>query len=154
MHASAVYLKPLERLAIFDADPFPRLRVQGRMTVNGQCVALHPGSGSEKKNWPEANWAELIDNLVARTALTILLVGGEAEAFDVAQARLDVAAAARRLLAAHPEVAAIVLECTNLPPYAAAVRAATGVPVYDIVSMVCWLHAGLAPRPFSPPAGQ
>ncbi len=88
------------------------------------------------------------------TELYRVVVRGEAAAFDVAQARLDVAAAGRRLLAAYPEVAVIVLECTNLPPYAAAVRAATGVPVYDIVSMVCWLHAGLAPRPFPPPGDQ
>ncbi|HHY86094.1 MAG TPA: glycosyltransferase family 9 protein [Verrucomicrobia bacterium] len=79
LHASAAYLKPLERLAIFDADPFPRLRVQGRLTMNGPCLALHPGSGSERKNWPEANWAEFIEHLVGRTALNILLVGGEAE---------------------------------------------------------------------------
>jgi hypothetical protein len=83
------------------------------------------------------------------TELYRVVVGGEAVTFDVAQARRDVTAASRRLLAGHPEVAAVVLECTNLPPYAAAVRAATGLPVYDIVSMVCWLQAGLPRR--SPP---
>ena len=43
-------------------------------------------------------------------------------------------AAAQRLIARHPEVAAIVLECTNMPPYADAVRAATGLPVHDITT--------------------
>jgi heptosyltransferase-2 len=42
-------------------------------------VALHPGSGSERKNWPEAQWAELLQLLVSTTALSLLLVGGEAE---------------------------------------------------------------------------
>ena len=37
---------------------------------------------------------------------------------------------------------AIVLECTNMPPYADAVRAATGRPVHDLVSL---LAARLAP---------
>ena len=41
-----------------------------------------------------------------------------------------------------------MLECTNMPPYAAALRAATGQPVYDIYSMITWLHAGLRPRAF------
>jgi Asp/Glu/hydantoin racemase len=51
-------------------------------------------------------------------------------------------------VAAHPEVGAIVLECTNMPPYAAALRAALGMPVYDIYSMITWFHTGLRPRRF------
>jgi hypothetical protein len=57
--------------------------------------------------------------------------------------------AAQRLVARHPEVGAIVLECTNMPPYAAAVQRATGRPVYDIYSMITYFHAGLRPRDFA-----
>lgn len=78
IHAAKVYLKPLERLAIFDADPVPRLFINHQQsTINS--LALHPGSGSETKNWPEANWAELLRHLVDSTQLNLLLVGGEAE---------------------------------------------------------------------------
>jgi heptosyltransferase-2 len=42
-------------------------------------LALHPGSGSEKKNWPEEHWGELIRQLIERTDIAVLLVGGEAE---------------------------------------------------------------------------
>ena len=48
----------------------------------------------------------------------------------------------------HPEIGAIVLECTNMPPYAAALQEAIGLPVYDIYSMITWFHAGLRPRVF------
>jgi len=48
-------------------------------------------------------------------------------------------------------VGAIVLECTNMPPYAAALRAEVDLPVYDIYSMITWFHAGLRPRVFSQP---
>jgi hypothetical protein len=55
---------------------------------------------------------------------------------DVDEAERATVAAAERLLARHREVAAIVLECTNMPPYADAVRAATGLPVHDITTLV------------------
>ena len=76
--ASRVYLKPLERLAIFEADPVPRLSIQGR-PEKMRMIALHPGSGSAQKNWPEARWSELLQNLINRTDSDLLLVGGEAE---------------------------------------------------------------------------
>jgi heptosyltransferase III len=78
IHATKVYLKPLERLAIFDADPVPRLSLNSQPSTRNQLV-LHPGSGSEKKNWPETNWAGLIQQIAATTNWNLLLVGGEAE---------------------------------------------------------------------------
>jgi len=78
LHAAKVYLKPLERLAIFDADPVPRLPLAPRpRSLNP--LALHPGSGSERKNWPEANWAELLQHLTGMADLELLVVGGESE---------------------------------------------------------------------------
>jgi heptosyltransferase-2 len=88
LHATRVYLKPLERLAIFEADPVPRLVLgspsAGAAKQSGESpphnqLAIHPGSGSEKKNWPEAQWAELIQRVMAMTDWNVLLVGGEAE---------------------------------------------------------------------------
>jgi len=42
-------------------------------------VALHPGSGSERKNWPEASWAGLLETLAEDADTGLLLIGGEAE---------------------------------------------------------------------------
>ncbi|WP_425086642.1 aspartate/glutamate racemase family protein [Stappia sp.] len=72
--------------------------------------------------------------------------------FDVAAARADNIQAARDLVGRHPEVGAIVLECTNMAPYAADIAEATGLPVYSIVSFVNWFQAGLAPGRFPAPA--
>jgi hypothetical protein len=63
---------------------------------------------------------------------------------DIDEASRATVAAAQRLIARHPEVAAIVLECTNMPPYADAVRAATGLPVHDITTLVRARLAGAA----------
>jgi heptosyltransferase-3 len=76
--AAKVYLKPLERLAIFDADPVPRLSIGPQPPYSHQ-LALLPGSGSELKNWPEEKWAELLDYLLRSTNYQFLLIGGEAE---------------------------------------------------------------------------
>lgn len=55
---------------------------------------------------------------------------------DTHDALLQVVGAAQRLLARHPTLTDIVLECTNMPPYADAVRRATGVRVHDITTLI------------------
>lgn len=77
-----------------------------------------------------------------------VLIKAEKQDMDVGLAEADVLAAGRDLVARHPEVGAIVLECTNMPPYAAALAEAVGLPVHDVYSMVSWFHAGLRPRRF------
>jgi hypothetical protein len=77
-----------------------------------------------------------------------VLIKAEKDDMDVALAREDILDAGRDLVARHPEVGAIVLECTNMPPYAAALSEAVGLPVFDIVSFITWFHAGLRPRRF------
>ncbi len=77
-----------------------------------------------------------------------VLIKGEKDDMDVALAREDILEAGRELVARHPEVGAIVLECTNMPPYAAALSEAVGLPVFDIYSFITWFHAGLRPRAF------
>jgi len=55
---------------------------------------------------------------------------------DADGAQADTVAAAQRLVRHHPEVETLVLECTNLPPYAAAVQRATGRPVHHLMTFV------------------
>ena len=78
---------------------------------------------------------------------TRVILGNEPE-LDVEAARRDNVEAALALVDRHPELGAIVLECTNMVPYAADISAATGLPVYSIESFVTWFHAGLVPRRF------
>ncbi|MGN6641952.1 MAG: glycosyltransferase family 9 protein [Verrucomicrobiota bacterium] len=104
--AAKVYLKPLERLAIFEADALPRLSLDAP-SANTNCIALHPGSGSEKKNWPEENWANLIQHLLGATDRDLLLVGGEAEGERL-----------QRLAAALPPTRVKVAQSLPLPDLA------------------------------------
>jgi len=80
VHAVDVFLKPLEKFAIFDADPIPRLQLRtGETLPPGHWLAAHPGSGSARKNWSEPHWSELLRRLIGETEWNVLLVGGEAE---------------------------------------------------------------------------
>jgi hypothetical protein len=65
---------------------------------------------------------------------------------DVEAAAEQVTGVARALASAHPDVAALVLECTNLPPYAARIQRATGLPVWDAIGLVRWVHGAVQQR--------
>lgn len=78
---------------------------------------------------------------------TRAILGNEPE-LDVAAAEADNVDAARQLVASNPDVGALVLECTNMGPYAPAIRAATGLPVFSILNFVTWFQTGLSPRVF------
>jgi hypothetical protein len=69
--------------------------------------------------------------------------------FDVALARQDNVEAALALKEANPHLGAIVLECTNMVPYAPDISVATGLPVYSIHTLVRWMHMGLCPPRFA-----
>jgi len=52
-------------------------------------------------------------------------------------------------LADEPRITAILFECANLPPYAAAVQAAVRLPVYDAVTMIRYVYSTLVATPFN-----
>jgi Asp/Glu/hydantoin racemase len=72
-------------------------------------------------------------------------------AMDVEAARRDIHAAGDKLQAENPDVGAILLECTNMCPYAADLRRRTGLPVFDIYTFINWLHLALQPNLFPSP---
>ncbi len=86
----------------------------------------------------------------AGTEFSRVVLDDEAE-LDLAAAEADLLQAARELVRRHPDTGAILLECTNMVPYAAAVSAATGLPVFDMYDFVCWFQQGLKPRRFPAP---
>ena len=58
----------------------------------------------------------------------------------------ETVAAARRLREERPDLGAVLLECSLLPPYASVVQEAVGLPVFDFVTLIDFMAAGTRPR--------
>src|SRR2546430_1281056 len=97
----------------------------------------HPPGGRLTEQIPLA-----VAGLETEKEFTRVLLGDELE-LDVDAARDEHVKIARGLVADHPDIGAIVLECTNMPPYTLDIQRATGRPVFDVVSLVRMVHASL-----------
>jgi Asp/Glu/hydantoin racemase len=73
------------------------------------------------------------------------------ERLDVAAADRDILAAGDRLVASHDGIGAVLLECTNMVPYAHALSQRLRLPVFSIYTFVTWFQSGLIPRDFGHP---
>ena len=141
IHAAKVFLQPLERLAIFEASAVPCLDFKPLPASPDQpWLALLPGSGSEEKNWPEANWGTLIAGLAVAASLRFLLVGGEAEGDRLE--RLATALPANRVRVARslplPDLGALLQGCVGFIGHDSGIShlaAAVGLP-----GIVLWGH--------------
>jgi heptosyltransferase-3 len=86
-HATFQLARPLEEIGLSLTDPAARLypsdadRALVRHFLNDEparTVTLHPGSGSETKNWPIENWEKVGDVFLSR-GHELLIVAGEAD---------------------------------------------------------------------------
>jgi hypothetical protein len=61
----------------------------------------------------------------------------------------EIVGVAKELVGQHPDIGSILLECSDLPPYAYAVQAAVGLPVFDFFTMINYVHIALIRTPFT-----
>jgi hypothetical protein len=99
----------------------PTLSRPGVITVDAQSLALNDGTP--------------VEGLAPGCALQRMLLD-DLPSLDARAAQADTVAAATRLVQRHADIESLVLECTNLPPYAAAVQRATGRPVHHLMTFV------------------
>lgn len=140
-HASAQWARGLERMALFLDDPVVRLLpgeesaraaaawlAERNVREDEPLVAIHPGSGSERKNWPHARWRELAEHLVEH-GHRLLIVGGEADG-----AALEALAPLGQIIARDlplPTLAALLSQCGAYYGHDTGIShlaAATGIP--------------------------
>jgi hypothetical protein len=72
----------------------------------------------------------------------------EKGSIDAGLVEREVVGAVRQIREAHPDLGAVLLECSMLPPYAKAVQDAVGLPVFDFVTMIDYLYAATHRRSY------
>jgi hypothetical protein len=107
----------------------PELAHAGVLTVDGAALT------ADHLRAAGADAAVPVEGLAAGCALQRTLLDDLPD-LDAADAEREVVAAALRLVRREPTLRHIVLECTNLPPYADVVRRATGLAVHDITTLI------------------
>lgn len=68
--------------------------------------------------------------------------------FDNGIVEQEVVGKALEIISEKPDTGAILLECSDMPPYAYAVQAATQLPVFDFSTLIKWLHSAVCQTPY------
>ena len=117
----------------------PKGKRAGILTINASTLSpAHLQAASVPNGTP-------IGSTEAGREFTRAILNNELE-LDVDLARQDNVDAALDLVNKNPDLGAIILECTNMVPYAADIRNATDLPVFGITSFVSWFQLGLDPQ--------
>ncbi|WRT66077.1 uncharacterized protein IL334_003030 [Kwoniella shivajii] len=74
---------------------------------------------------------------------------GETIPYDHQGMAKEMKEAASLLVERNPQLKAIVLECTNMPPFAKEVHEVTGLPVYDVIGLGQYLYKAACPKSYA-----
>ena len=104
--ASIVLLRSVKLLEISIACTVPNLQLSltEPNELKRDVLAVHPGSGSAAKNWPEESWAKFLLDWLEQTDTELLIIGGEAEAERVTRLSARLPRARHRVLLCAPLV--------------------------------------------------
>jgi Asp/Glu/hydantoin racemase len=74
---------------------------------------------------------------------------GTTGSYNPRKFELQLVEIARKMVAKNPQIKAILLECTELPPHARAIQKAVGMPVWGFPTMVNWVYSGVVRHSYS-----
>jgi heptosyltransferase-2 len=167
-HAALQLAAPLEQLALFLDDPAARIfpneadrQAAGEYLASPAPIAIHPGSGGERKNWPLALWRELALHLLDEGE-RLLVIGGESDGSRLADLRLHLAGRAVQF-AEHvplPVLGAIFAGCRLFIGHDSGIShlaAAAGAPcvlLFGPTDPAVWSPANSGVRVIASPTGR
>lgn len=136
---------PVFTSALLQIEPVRRMlgpdKKVGIITANAERLTGRHFSGVG------ADPSGLVIRGIEKTHLGDVFLRGKQE-LDVAAGERILEDLSREMLREHPDLGAFVLECTNLPPFSDVIRQATGLPVFDIVTLTDYVFSGLIGRKF------
>jgi hypothetical protein len=68
--------------------------------------------------------------------------------YNPAQLERELTELAVKLTTDNPQIGALLLECSDMPPFSWAVQTATGLPVFDFITMIKWIHSAVVQQPY------
>jgi len=68
--------------------------------------------------------------------------------FDNEGIKKEVVNAAKELVIKNDNIGALLLECSDMPPYSSLVQQEIGLPVFDFITMINWVYSSVAQTPY------
>jgi hypothetical protein len=90
-----------------------------------------------------------VAGMAGRPEFREVMLEGRRNELDADRLRQEVLAEAGQLAEANPDLGALIIECTDLVPFAHAIQEKIGVPVFDIVTLTNMVHGCLTRGPYS-----
>ena len=87
-----------------------------------------------------------VDGLDDKEEFTKVHVTQEKDTIDVKKVEAEVVDVAKRLVKNHPDVGAIVYECSDLPPFAAAAQEAVNLPIFDFITLINMVYMAVVKK--------
>jgi len=84
----------------------------------------------------------VIEGLETKEEFTSFTVENR-EQVDTDKCRRELCESAKDLVDNNPDIKAVVLECTNMPPYTNDIKATIGLPVFDIINLADFMYKAL-----------
>jgi Asp/Glu/hydantoin racemase len=103
----------------------------------------------EPLGWSSCEVPVAIKGIEAEREFLDLLVADNLEEEDIQTMHQAMARVAGELRDEHPDAGAIVLECTNLPPFASTIQRVARVPIFDVTTLLVWAHAAAVRHGFA-----
>jgi hypothetical protein len=88
----------------------------------------------------------VVEGLEASTEFYACFMGGTRTLLDVDLLREQVVEISTGFVRGNPDIGALLLECSDLPPFAADIQEATGKPVFDFITFVNAVYQAVVQR--------
>ena len=111
----------------------------GVLTANAELLIPSPALKNSGVSEADMDRVVIVGN---EKGVEMNKITGESGRFNPKALEKELVDLAVKMVTDHPDVSVIILECTEFPPYAAAIQRAVRRSVWDFTTMTNFMHAG------------